>query len=310
MRPPPRSLLPAIVSPVWVLAAVVLYAAALSVWVFSPAFPMHWLRELQLASDGWINATLILAALLGLGQLGLLFGPGRQRPATLGWHLPAIRTGLLATLALWLAMNASTLVASRIGGTPLAWHPGWAEGGLLPGALAAQLLGTALLEETVFRAWLWPQFASRLATRLPCRVAWVLALVASQALFALAHIPARIAGGAGPTELGMAIAGLFVVGAVLALLYAATRNLFFVVGVHALGNAPTLLAEPQGPSPTLVMLVAALVVAGAWAYRHWRQEASRETARPAHRVEFQPLESSSTTGPLPAAVQPGDERCG
>ena len=178
------------------------------------------------------------------------------------------------------------------------------------GEPAAQLLGTALLEETVFRAWLWPQFASRLATRLPCRVAWVLALVASQALFALAHIPARIAGGAGPTELGMAIAGLFVVGAVLALLYAATRNLFFVVGVHALGNAPTLLAEPQGPSPTLVMLVAALVVAGAWAYRHWRQEASRETARPAHRVEFQPLESSSTTGPLPAAVQPGDERCG
>jgi uncharacterized protein len=78
----------------------------------------------------------------------------------------------------------------------------------------------------------------------------------------------------------MMVLGLFVVGLVLALLYAATRNLFFVVGLHALGNAPTLLAEPQGPAPSMVMLGVAVVLAAAWAWRNHRSGAAGRIRRP------------------------------
>jgi membrane protease YdiL (CAAX protease family) len=265
-----RSLLPVTASPGWVIAAVLVYAAAAAVWVFSDAFPMQAVYALQDATGGWLNATLVLAVVFGAGQLYLLFGPGRQRARDLGWRWRALPAACVATLCLWLAMNASTVFAARIGEMPLAWQAGWALGGLLPGAFLAQLLGTALVEETVFRAWLWPQLALRFARRLPLRWAWLLALLASQGGFALLHVPVRLAGGAGAAELALMVFALFATGIVFALLYAATRSLFFVVGIHALGNAPTLLFELQGPSPSLVMLGVAIVIALGW---WWRRRA-------------------------------------
>lgn len=247
------------------------YCAGVAVWVFSPAFPMDALRRLQASTDGWIAATLVTTLVIGLGQLALVFGPGRQRPRDVGWRASALPMAVAATLVAWLAMNASTLVASLATGAPLQWQAGWVQGGVLPGALIAQLAGTALMEETVFRGWLWPQIALRLSRRLSASTAWIVALLASQGLFALLHIPVRLAGGASMGEVATMVLGLFLVGIVFALLYAATRNLFFVVGLHALGNAPTLLAEPQGPAPTLVMLGVAVVIATLWAWRRHRR---------------------------------------
>ena len=62
--------------------------------------------------------------------------------------------------------------------------------------------------------------------------------------------------------------GLFLAGLVFLAVYAATRNLFVAVAVHALGNAPTLAFEPQG-APTLWLLggTLALVAAAAWTRR-------------------------------------------
>lgn len=263
-------LLPATASPWWVVVAMLLYCAGVAVWIFSPAFPMHLLRRLQADTDGWIAATLVLTLVIGIGQLALVFGPGRQRPRDVGWRASALTAAVLATLAAWLAMNASTLIASLATGAPLQWNAGWAKGGLLPGALIAQLAGTALMEETVFRGWLWPQIALRLSRRLSAWGAWIGALLASQGLFALLHIPVRVAGGASTGEVATMVLGLFAIGIVFALLYAATRNLVFVVGLHALGNAPTLMFEPQGPAPTLVMLGVAVAIAAAWAWRRRR----------------------------------------
>lgn len=263
-------LLPPTASPRWVLVAMLVYCAAVAVWVFSPAFPMEALRRLQASTDGWIAATLVITLTIGLGQLALVFGPGRQRPRDVGWRTSALPAAFAATLVAWLAMNASTLAASLATGTLLQRQAGWAKGGVLPGALIAQLAGTALMEETVFRGWLWPQIALRLSRRLSARTAWIGALLASQGLFALLHVPVRLAGGASMGEVATMVLGLFLVGIVFALLYAATRNLFFVVGLHALGNAPTLLAEPQGPAPTLVMLGVAVVIATLWAWRRHR----------------------------------------
>ncbi|MFO7340652.1 MAG: CPBP family intramembrane glutamic endopeptidase [Lysobacteraceae bacterium] len=258
--PATRPLMPAQASPLWVLAAAIAWTITVSLAVFSPWFPTEALRALHQASDGWLHPTLVSAAVLGTGLFVLLLGPGRQRPADIGLRRGALPPGLAATAVLWLAMNASTLIAARADGLPLTLHPDWSQGGLVPGRLLAQLLGTALVEETVFRAWLWPQLALRLHRLVPRAGAWTVALLVSQGLFALLHVPMVLAT-AGPAALAGVLVNLFVVGLITALLYAATRNLFFVVGLHALGNAPTLLMEPHGPPPTLVMAGVAIVMA-------------------------------------------------
>lgn len=261
-------------SPTWVLLTVLAFTSAYAVWVFSAHFPMHWLRAVQAASGDWVQVTLLLSLASGLVTLTLIFGPGRQQARDVGWQPSALPVALLLTLALWLGMNVSSLVATRMAGLPLALHADWSRGGLLPGALIAQLLGTALMEETVFRAWLWPQLTRRFAQWQPPRYAWLLGLLVSQGLFALLHIPARLSGGASPADVAAMVAMLFVIGLVFALIYAATRNLFFVVGLHALGNAPTLLLAPQGPQPTLVLLGLALLVSVVWALRRQRARGS------------------------------------
>ncbi len=264
--------MPTAAAPGWVIAAMLLYIAATSAWVFSPCFPVQWLQALDSASGGWLASTLVLAVGFGIVELWLLFGPGRQRPGDLGWQVGALPAAIAATLALWIAMNAATVFASHLEGTPLAGHPGWVEPGRLAGDLIAQVFGTALLEETVFRAWLWPQLALAMARRWSTRRAWGMALLASQAAFALLHVPALLTAGMTLPGLAGTVLMLFLTGIVLALLYAAARNLFFVVGVHALGNAPTLLFAPQGPAPTLVLLGAAVLVALAW----WGWRSARE----------------------------------
>lgn len=57
---------------------------------------------------------------------------------------------------------------------------------------------------------------------------------------------------------------LLVVGLVYALAYGATGNLFVPIAAHALANAPTLLFQPQGPEPTLVLLGGLIVLCLAW----------------------------------------------
>jgi membrane protease YdiL (CAAX protease family) len=73
---------------------------------------------------------------------------------------------------------------------------------------------------------------------------WVrlaLALLISQGLFALSHIPNRIYLGMKPNEIAVDLLMLLGWGTLYTIVYLRTDNLFIVVGIHALGNTPTTL---------------------------------------------------------------------
>lgn len=263
----------------WLLAAWTILA---TLWFVSPWFPMQPLAALQRASGGWITVTLLASGLIGLVQLAIVAGPGGQRLRRLGWRASRIPAALLLGLLLWALMQAGTLVAQAGSGSPLQPHPAWAAGlGVALGPLLAQLMGTALMEETVFRGFLWPELARRFGGGR--RGAWLGAL-ASQALFALMHLPILWYHGLDTAAQASTLLTLFGVGLVFVLVYATTRNLFVAVAVHALGNAPTLLFEPQGMAPTLWLFAGALAVCTlAFAWRRWRRRprpalAGNETA--------------------------------
>ena len=248
----------------WLLAA---WTVGSALWFVSAWFPLAPLVALQHASGGWIPVTLLASGGIGLVQLPILFGPGRRAPAEVGWHWRDLPAGLGAGLVLWGLMQAPSLGAWLAGTAPLAVHPAWAAGiGIALGPLLAQLVGTALMEETVFRGFLWRELARRFGGGR--RGAWAGAL-ASQALFALLHVPIRLSQGASGVELATMVAGLFVVGLVFVAVYATTGNLFVAVAVHALGNAPTLAFESPG-APTMWLLGGTLALIGlaVWTRRH------------------------------------------
>jgi membrane protease YdiL (CAAX protease family) len=249
-----------------------------AIWFVSPWFPMGLLRGWQEASGGWVSVTLLASMGIGLVQLAIVFGPGRQSFADVGWRARALVPALVATVVLWALMQAATVGSALATGTPLVRAAAWEQGlGIALGPLLAQLLGTALMEETVFRGYLWPQVVLWLKRRLAAWPAAILGLVLSQALFALLHVPILLYTGAGVAGLVGPLLMLFTVGIVFALVYAATGNLFVAVGAHALGNATTLIFQPQGPAPTLVMLAGLLAISAAW--WAWRRRGPR--TRPA-----------------------------
>lgn len=256
-------------SPTRALVALCLFTSLAAIWFVSPWFPMQTLAALERASGGWLSVTLIASASIGLVQLAIIRLGGRQRWADIGWRRGLLGPALLATAGLWLVMQLATVLAAAWNGQPLVLRDAWAAGlGLALGPLLAQLLGTALMEESVFRGYLWPQLVRRFSGSLSPRAARWSGLLASQALFGLLHVPIRIYGGASSGEVAGMVLMLFVIGLVFALIYAATGNLFVAVGVHALGNAPTLLFEPHGPAPTMVLLAATLLLSAAcWWYR-------------------------------------------
>lgn len=265
-------------SPWWALLLLAAWVSVSALWFASPWFPLGALRQVQQATAGWVTVTLMASGAIGLVSLAIVFWPGHQSLRDVGWRARQVLPGLAITVLLWASMQGATLLYALASGTALVPAPRWTQGlGVALGPLLAQLLGTALVEETLFRGYLWPQLVLWLRRGLPPWSAASLGLLLSQVLFALLHVPMLLHRGVAGGALAGALLMMFAVGVVFALVYAMTGNLFVAVGAHAVGNAPTLLFQPQGPSPTLVMLAALLLLCGGYWLWHRRQSA-RQTA--------------------------------
>jgi uncharacterized protein len=95
-----------------------------------------------------------------------------------------------------------------------------------------------------------------------------MAVVTSQLLFALYHLPNLVVGNSGqvgtsPTEIAVQLGLDFCIGVVYAALYLLTGNLFLVIGIHALQNAGTsLVATPIDPHLVMFALAVVLLLLG------------------------------------------------
>ena len=224
----------------WLIGVVLFVDIALKIWINLYGF-RGGLLDVKLFS-GLINSTLVAnLLLLAVVVVGLLFGLGRLRPSDVGVYqrqiLPALLGGVIFWAGLQLVAFLVTLVSGSLAVNPL-WHD---EGGAAAvGYLIEQLFGNAFYEEIVFRGFLFVQLLlcfNRLARKW---VGFTLALVVSQAVFALMHLPNRIwADNMTLPDAFSSIESVFVLGVLFALVYWRTRNLLLVVAIHALSNEPT-----------------------------------------------------------------------
>ena len=256
------------------IAGVVVADIGLTWAVVSLVFPSGILGPVSEATGGLLNPTLAVnLPLLALVVGGLILGAARLGPSGVGLRRGQLVRGLVGALAFWTAVQLVLLIHALGIGRELAWNPRWSAGGLtlVIGALLAQLLGSALREEIVYRGFLIPQLALHLDGRLRSRAAVLaLAVLGAALVFAAMHVPnvIRIGLDPGPQFLIHTFNGV-----VFGLLYIFTGNLFFVIGVHALGNWGMPLLDP-GIEPGMVTFVLRVVLVlglGVVALRRRRQ---------------------------------------
>jgi len=260
----------------WLLILVIVvkfsFAAFFNYTVFSvPPNQTPVFGPIMRATGGLVTSQL----LVGLLQLGVIIGGlvwlvGGLHPVHVGLDRDNLREGIIATGVLWIVIQLVGIVLSGITG-PVTFSPLWeaiGPRGLLSNLLA-EVFGTAPMEEAVYRGLFLTQ-GYLLARRLidDRRASLGLAVVGSQFLFALAHIPARLVAG---TQLGLPLWQdlliTFVLGSIFALVYLRTGNLFVAMGVHVLSNDPTSLFLTQ-PIARVVVGICVLILLFGWSRLH------------------------------------------
>jgi uncharacterized protein len=215
-----------------------------------------------------ITPTLIGAGLFFVVTLLGLVTLGRLRPSDLGWQRSRVGAGLLATAGVWLAFQLVELVAALAFGTALRLSPDWtaADRATTVGIFLGVALGVAPGEETFFRGFLLPQIQLKFG-HVTATTAVVLAVLVSQLIFGLFHLPNLLMANGGKVDtsapdIAVQLGLDFLIGVVYAGLYLQTGNLFLVIGIHTLQDAGTsLLATPIDPALVIFMLAVVLLLA-------------------------------------------------
>ena len=144
------------------------------------------------------------------------------------------------------------------------------------GELISQLFGNALFEEIVWRGFIFVQLFLLFERRNVGRTL-LKALFISQGLFALMHIPLQLVHfDVSGFSLLFWLLATGIAGAIFAIIYVKTGNLYIAVGFHALFNEPTqLFAPPVEPSQiptTIVTLLGFALVFLPLVGRLWRND--------------------------------------
>lgn len=220
------------------------------------------LNDLRRGSAGLLQPTLILNWLaMLLIVLGLFFMIGRLRPVDVGLNIAQLWQAAGITAAIWIIVQLILWTAGAIAGQQLDVRPTppGIEATYLVGIFLAQLLGNALYEEIAFRGFLLPQFFIRFRKK-DSKAPLLRAILASQFIFALVHIPMLLSRGGNHW---VSLTWIFAGGIFLALLYIRTENLFLTIGLHTLINAPTPFASTGFP-PQSIVVVFILIILWYW----------------------------------------------
>lgn len=233
----------------------------------------------------WQVNLVLFGGLLLVAVGGVVFYIGRLRPAELGLGWRRLREGLLVIGGIWLIIQVLAAIegAATDG---IALDRAWTTVGVLRTVTwaAVMFLVTATYEEIAFRGFLFPQLY--LKFRGSHRMRFWTALFVSQAVFAVAHLPAHVAlRHLSGSALWAQVVLQGVAGVLLVLVYLRTRNLWIGIGFHGLANAPTPIF--RGATSWEIFLVLLLFTWPLITRRQWQRGLGRverlpDDAREAH----------------------------
>jgi uncharacterized protein len=225
-------------APVWVIVAVVAVTVVAAPFFQFVVFAHHWLTPISHATRGLIQPTLIATNIVTLIQVvALMIYAGGLRASDIGFVPRRIWPAVIFTIVLWAVVNAGIAVNDLISHSPMTVDDGWAKMGALriAGSFIGQIFGNTPSEEMAFRGFLLVQLALVFRPFGQTK-ALVAALIVSQLIFTLSHIPLLIVHGHNFQEICFLLTEIFVLGSLFAIVYLATNNLFVAMGTHTLAN--------------------------------------------------------------------------
>lgn len=262
-----------------VLAVEVLLSSVINLVVF----PSVWAESLVFApvrtATGGLVSPSLLVNLVNLTIVvgGLLMIVGGCRWRDLGIDRSNLPVAIAITAVLWgVVQFLGAVLSFRATGTvgrDLLWTDIGV--GVTLGMLIAQVLGNALYEEILFRAVLFDQLILQLRDH---QSGYEYALIGSQLVFALMHVPNRLYRGYSIPELSESLATLFLLGLLFAIVYHRTGNLFVAVGVHALVNTPTMVVDAPVSGQFLVLMLITVMVVLWPLRRRWSRQGEFDSA--------------------------------
>jgi len=193
----------------------------------------------EIAGLNTLTANLVFCLVVG----GVVFGRSDLRLRDVGLQRQQLAAGGGFTLLLLIGSSLVLVVVSALlPGTWLAFDWARLEPGRLGLALISHVFVIAPYEEAFFRGFLFVQLYLWLR-RDVARLAMLTALLGSQLLFAIGHLPNYLWVAGGADELALNMTRLLLNGMLYTLIYLLTGNLFTAVGAHALHNLPPLTLE-------------------------------------------------------------------
>lgn len=240
------------------------------------AYQIGLVQSVEEISGGLLHPTLILNAFLMLiAVYGVLVFKEKLQGADFGLISRKLPIAVVVGIVTWFLIQIIEAIVSYIYTASIELDPRWSTDSLtLIGLLLGMLFGTALYEEVGYRGFLLVQFRMKMEdVTMNSTLQLALALIASQTLFTLLHIPWKVLNqGWTATVLFDLLFSVFMNGIIYSLLYLRTENLFFVMFVHAFGNTPTSLFISYF-APSNILLILAIIWAVIWpSLRRWEEE--------------------------------------
>lgn len=201
-----------------------------------------WLRDLLepivSGSRGLIHYNLVINLTLLLVMLVIMKGAGKLRLRDVGLNINAFIPGMTATLLIWICVQITYFVMGWLtnGKVDLSFDTGDIPITEWIGIHIGYIFGVGLYEEVVFRGFLFVQlfllipekFVKSTGTR------FMAAVIVSQLIFGLVHIPRDIVKGVEWVFMLNHILAVVGAGIFFVFAYLRTNNLFLVAGIHGL----------------------------------------------------------------------------
>ncbi len=254
----------------WLIALVIgVEAACVAGWARLLARPSatDMLGAVLDASHGLIGPSLLFGLVpLLLVVFLTMFAVGGMPADAVGWIGRKVGPAFLVGIVLWVALQIVLVVVALLGGHGLTLTPAWSARGFgyLFGGVLGQLFGIALHDETVYRGFLFPQLAAKLA-RLGRARALLLGALGSQLVYALAQLANLLLfQRTGDKGVPLDLLGLLLLGLWFAACYMVTENLFVCVVIHALMNEPAALVQVSSGATQIALYALTILVLSAW----------------------------------------------
>jgi membrane protease YdiL (CAAX protease family) len=266
----------------------------LSFLVLGAYLAVYWIGFVQMGHhsiERSVYRILGLNALLILGPIvGVLLWYEKLSLQDIGIVWRKLPFAMLAWVGIWLLIQGIELVAGLLLQGNAEIDPAWSGGGLaIIGLLLGHLVGTALYEEMAFRGFLLRQCFQNSHRWIKNRqvLSAAVAILVSQLAFTLFHVPWKLVTQGWSANMVGELSGILLTGIVYSLLYLRTDNLFLVMGVHALGNAPSSLITPTLGTPTLLLLFTVVIWILWPRMKEWDEKASLPFESRATRIRLQ-----------------------